>query len=72
MGQLDHELQAIAYPVSGWVRVERLARPLKSIELTLARIEWCSLGDGSNQLAKETTDIQLTQIADGAYDARVS
>lgn len=49
--------------------MERLGRPLKSIELTLARVEWCSLGDGSTQVAKEITDIQLTQIADGTDTA---
>lgn len=52
--------------MTGWIRVESLTRPLRSIELTLARVEWCSVGDGSSQVAKETTDIQLTQIADGA------
>ena len=39
--------------------------PLRSIELTLGRVEWCTVGDHSNSVAREATDIQCTQVADG-------
>ncbi len=46
-------------------QVEHCALPLKSIELTLGRVEWCTVGDHSNSVAREATDIQCTQVADG-------
>jgi hypothetical protein len=44
---------------------ERCVAPLKSIELTLGRVEWCTVGDHSNSIAREATDIQCTQVSDG-------
>ncbi len=46
-------------------QVERCIVPLKSIELTLGRVEWCTVGDHSNSVAREATDIQCTQVGDG-------
>jgi hypothetical protein len=45
--------------------VERCALPLKSIELTLGRVEWCTVGDHSSSIAREATDIQCTQVGEG-------
>lgn len=64
-GRIDHGTVAIQRPVSGWVKVERCAAPLKCIELTLGRVEWCTVGDHSNSIAREATDIQCTQVGDG-------
>jgi hypothetical protein len=64
-GRVDHGTVAIQRPVSGWVKVERCVAPLKSIELTLGRVEWCTVGDHSNSIAREATDIQCTQVSDG-------
>lgn len=47
------------------LQVERCVLPLRSIELTLGRVEWCTVGDHSNSVAREATDIQCTQVADG-------
>ncbi len=46
-------------------QVERCAATLKSIELTLGRVEWCTVGDHSSSIAREATDIQCTQVAEG-------
>ena len=64
-GRVDHGTVAIQRPVSGRVKVERCAAPLRSIELTLGRVEWCTVGDHSNSIAREATDIQCTQVGDG-------
>ena len=45
--------------------MERCIAPLKSIELTLGRVEWCTVGDHSSSVAREATDIQCTQVGDG-------
>ena len=45
--------------------MEHCELPLKSIELTLGRVEWCTVGDHSNSVAREATDIQCTQVAEG-------
>lgn len=65
VGHLDHGTVAIQKPVSGWIKVERCLLPIRSIELTLGRVEWCTVGDHSNSVAREATDIQCTQVAEG-------
>ena len=45
--------------------MERCSFPLKSIELTLGRVEWCTVGDHSSSIAREATDIQCTQVGEG-------
>ena len=46
--------------------MEQAGPALRSIELVLCRVEWCSLGDSSTSVAREATEIQVTQLADGA------
>lgn len=64
-GRIDHSVAAIQSPLTGCVVVEQCPLALRSIELTLARIEWCTVGDLGHSIARETTDIQCTQVADG-------
>jgi len=56
---------ALQRPVAGWVTVEACRGVLRSVELTLGRVEWCTVGDHSSSVAREATDIQCTQIAEG-------
>ena len=62
-GQLDSTTCNIAEPLSGEVLIEECSATIKSIELQLVRVETCSYQDG---LAREATEIQNIQIADGA------
>ena len=69
-------LRCASYELRPWLKqglpwyraqVERPLKALKSIEITLGRVEWCALGDSTTSVAKEATDIQVTQVADGAH-----
>eukprot|EP01064_Diplonema_japonicum_P007002 TRINITY_DN14762_c0_g1_i1.p1 TRINITY_DN14762_c0_g1~~TRINITY_DN14762_c0_g1_i1.p1 ORF type:complete len:334 (+),score=45.40 TRINITY_DN14762_c0_g1_i1:69-1004(+) len=61
-GQLDSYTCDIAKPLTGNIRVEACSQKIKSIELQLVRVEFCAAAEG---VAKEATEIQNIQIADG-------
>ena len=61
-GQLDSVVCNIAQPLTGEVCIEECSATIRSIELQLVRVETCSYQDG---LAREATEIQNIQIADG-------
>ncbi|KAL1500475.1 hypothetical protein AB1Y20_013132 [Prymnesium parvum] len=62
-GVLDSVICSIQHPLSGEVIVEECSATIKSIELQLVRVETCSYADG---MAREATEIQNIQIADGS------
>eukprot|EP01065_Artemidia_motanka_P029419 TRINITY_DN35534_c0_g1_i1.p1 TRINITY_DN35534_c0_g1~~TRINITY_DN35534_c0_g1_i1.p1 ORF type:complete len:313 (+),score=91.47 TRINITY_DN35534_c0_g1_i1:89-1027(+) len=62
VGQLDNYMCDISKPLLGHVRVESCSQQLKSIELQLVRVEFCAAAD---VVAKEATEIQNIQIAEG-------
>jgi len=61
-GHLDHTNCHISLPLTGELRIDRCAVDIKSIELQLVRVESCSYMEGE---AREATEIQNIQIADG-------
>eukprot|EP01121_Diplochlamys_sp_Union-15-3_P015908 TRINITY_DN5324_c0_g1_i1.p1 TRINITY_DN5324_c0_g1~~TRINITY_DN5324_c0_g1_i1.p1 ORF type:complete len:307 (-),score=47.86 TRINITY_DN5324_c0_g1_i1:62-982(-) len=61
-GKLDSSVCVITQPFSGTLKVEDCDSEIKSIELQLVRVETCGCADG---FAKEPTEIQNIQIADG-------
>eukprot|EP01059_Diplonema_ambulator_P033160 TRINITY_DN6810_c0_g1_i1.p1 TRINITY_DN6810_c0_g1~~TRINITY_DN6810_c0_g1_i1.p1 ORF type:complete len:289 (+),score=68.50 TRINITY_DN6810_c0_g1_i1:63-929(+) len=61
-GQLDSYTCDIARPLTGVIKVESCSQKIKSIELQLVRVEFCAAQEG---VAKEATEIQNIQIADG-------
>eukprot|EP00325_Prymnesiales_sp_UTEX-LB-985_P005825 CAMPEP_0174697850 /NCGR_PEP_ID=MMETSP1094-20130205/3604_1 /TAXON_ID=156173 /ORGANISM="Chrysochromulina brevifilum, Strain UTEX LB 985" /LENGTH=330 /DNA_ID=CAMNT_0015894919 /DNA_START=51 /DNA_END=1043 /DNA_ORIENTATION=- len=61
-GQLDSTICNIAQPLTGEVIVEECTATIKSVELQLVRVETCGYQDG---MAREATEIQNIQIADG-------
>merc|ERR1711916_1880 len=61
-GQLDSGYCAINRPLTGEVIVEESSEPIKSIEIQLVRVETCGCAQG---FAKESTEIQNIQIAEG-------
>ena len=62
-GQIDSTVCNIAAPFTGEVIVEECSATIKSMELQLVRVETCGYADGQ---AREATEIQNIQIADGA------
>lgn len=67
-GRIDHAVAAIQRPIVGCITVHHCPVVLRSIELTLSRVEWCTVGDLGHSIAREATDIQCTQVADGDVD----
>ena len=61
-GQLDSVTCNISQPLTGVVTIEECSATIRSIELQLVRVETCGYQDG---LAREATEIQNIQIADG-------
>jgi hypothetical protein len=61
-GSLDSVTCNINKPFTGHIVVEEAEAIIKSIELQLVRVETCGCADG---FAKEATEIQNIQIADG-------
>jgi len=61
-GTLDSALCNINKPFTGNLVLEEALSTIKSIELQLVRVETCGCADG---YAKEATEIQNIQIADG-------
>jgi len=61
-GQLSTALCSINKPFTGKLVVDESDACIKSIELQLVRVETCGCADG---FAKEATEIQNIQIADG-------
>jgi len=61
-GELDSALCNINRPFTGELRFDESEAVIKSIELQLVRVETCGCADG---YAKEATEIQNIQIADG-------
>jgi len=61
-GYLDTAACNINRPISGQLVLEESDAVIKSIELQLVRVETCGCADG---YAKEATEIQNIQIADG-------
>uniref|UniRef100_A0A7N1A6P9 Uncharacterized protein n=1 Tax=Kalanchoe fedtschenkoi TaxID=63787 RepID=A0A7N1A6P9_KALFE len=53
---------SLSNPLSGELRVEKSAIPIKSIDIHLLRVESILVGE---RIATETSLIQTTQIADG-------
>ena len=68
-GQLDTCKCDISRPLTGHVRLSACTQKIKSIELQLVRVEYCAApeanGSASTQVAKEATEIQNIQVADG-------
>ena len=63
VGRLDSVACNIGQPLTGEVVVEECSATIKSIELQLVRVETCGYQEG---MAREATEIQNIQIADGA------
>jgi hypothetical protein len=61
-GQLDNTSCIMNQPFAGSITVEECEQTIKSIELQLVRVETCGCAEG---YAKEATEIQNIQIADG-------
>jgi len=61
-GKLDHTNCHVGLPLSGELLISKCAVDIKSIELQLVRVESCSYLEGE---AREATEIQNIQIADG-------
>ncbi|PAA72801.1 hypothetical protein BOX15_Mlig009232g1, partial [Macrostomum lignano] len=61
-GQLTSSHISISEPLSGELVIEQCATRIKSVELQLVRVETCGCLEG---YAKETTEIQNIQVADG-------
>eukprot|EP01012_Entosiphon_sulcatum_P017667 TRINITY_DN2240_c0_g1_i1.p1 TRINITY_DN2240_c0_g1~~TRINITY_DN2240_c0_g1_i1.p1 ORF type:complete len:308 (+),score=39.93 TRINITY_DN2240_c0_g1_i1:20-943(+) len=61
-GQLDSAVCDIAKPFTGHIRIEHCDMRIRSIELQLVRVEFCAAAEG---VAKEATEIQNIQIAEG-------
>ncbi|KAJ8313304.1 hypothetical protein KUTeg_009090 [Tegillarca granosa] len=61
-GKLDSSNMCINKPLTGELVVESCASPIKSIEIQLVRVETCGCAEG---FAKDATEIQNIQIADG-------
>lgn len=61
-GKLDSSNMCINKPLTGELVVESCASPIKSIEIQLVRVETCGCAEG---YAKDATEIQNIQIADG-------
>jgi len=61
-GQLSTAVCTLEDPISGEVVLESSDAVIKSVELQLVRVETCGCADG---YAKEATEIQNIQIADG-------
>jgi len=61
-GQLSTAVCSLEDPITGEVMLESSDAVIKSVELQLVRVETCGCADG---YAKEATEIQNIQIADG-------
>ncbi|KAJ9469568.1 Down syndrome critical region protein 3-like protein [Diplonema papillatum] len=61
-GQLDAYQCDISKPLTGYLKLESCSQKIKSIELQLVRVEYCAAQEA---VAKEATEIQNIQIADG-------
>eukprot|EP01061_Rhynchopus_euleeides_P003602 TRINITY_DN12878_c1_g1_i1.p1 TRINITY_DN12878_c1_g1~~TRINITY_DN12878_c1_g1_i1.p1 ORF type:complete len:351 (+),score=142.09 TRINITY_DN12878_c1_g1_i1:92-1054(+) len=68
-GRLDASKCDISRPLTGHVRLGTCSQRIKSIELQLVRVEYCAASETSSQntaqVAKEATEIQNIQVADG-------
>jgi len=62
VGKLENACCYINKPLLGHLAIEESDAEIKSIELQLVRVETCGCADG---FAKEATEIQNIQIADG-------
>eukprot|EP01094_Clydonella_sp_ATCC50884_P022388 TRINITY_DN5124_c0_g1_i1.p1 TRINITY_DN5124_c0_g1~~TRINITY_DN5124_c0_g1_i1.p1 ORF type:complete len:297 (-),score=88.83 TRINITY_DN5124_c0_g1_i1:288-1178(-) len=62
VGVLDNATCLINQPCTGHLVIEEADSEIRSIELQLVRVETCGCADG---FAKEATEIQNIQIADG-------
>uniref|UniRef100_A0A6B2LCZ5 Vacuolar protein sorting-associated protein 26C n=1 Tax=Arcella intermedia TaxID=1963864 RepID=A0A6B2LCZ5_9EUKA len=62
VGKLDTNRCLMSEPFEGYLVLKSCAEPIKCIELQLVRVETCGCADG---WAKEATEIQNIQIADG-------
>ncbi|XP_063681068.1 vacuolar protein sorting-associated protein 26C-like [Bolinopsis microptera] len=61
-GTLERAVCDIEQPLQGTIMVEHSAKPIKSVELQLVRVETCGCAEG---YAKDATEIQNIQIAEG-------
>ncbi|XP_060588830.1 vacuolar protein sorting-associated protein 26C-like, partial [Ruditapes philippinarum] len=61
-GKLDSALLCISKPLTGEIVIESCETGIKSIEIQLVRVETCGCAEG---FAKDATEIQNIQIADG-------
>ncbi|KAL3886778.1 hypothetical protein ACJMK2_026751 [Sinanodonta woodiana] len=61
-GKIDSSVMCITKPLTGELVLESCETPVKSIEIQLVRVETCGCAEG---YAKESTEIQNIQIADG-------
>ena len=68
-GKLDNSKCDISKPLTGHVTLGSCSQRIKSIELQLVRVEYCAAAEQSGQtnaqVAKEATEIQNIQVADG-------
>lgn len=68
-GHLDTAICNIAKPITGELVVDHSDVPIKSIEMQLVRVETCGCAEG---YAKDATEIQNLQIADGDICRRMT
>ncbi|XP_052806911.1 vacuolar protein sorting-associated protein 26C-like [Mya arenaria] len=61
-GKIDSSLLCITKPLTGEIVLESCETGVKSIEIQLVRVETCGCAEG---FAKDATEIQNIQIADG-------
>ncbi|KAL4229541.1 Down syndrome critical region protein 3 [Mactra antiquata] len=61
-GKLDSSTLCITKPLTGEIVIEQCEAAIKSIEIQLVRVETCGCAEG---YAKDATEIQNIQIADG-------
>lgn len=62
-GVLDRTSWFLEEAITGTIKVERSAAPLKAIEIELCRVEGCSTTEG--QVMTETSPVQFTQVVHG-------
>ncbi|XP_052744824.1 vacuolar protein sorting-associated protein 26C isoform X1 [Bicyclus anynana] len=60
--ELDSTVCALDAPLTGKIRVDECAAPIKSIELQLVRLETCGCAEG---YSKDATEIQNIQVGEG-------
>ncbi|XP_017775160.1 PREDICTED: Down syndrome critical region protein 3 homolog [Nicrophorus vespilloides] len=61
-GKMDSTRCSVAKPLTGFLVLEKCAKPIRSVELQLVRVETCGCAEG---YSRDATEIQNIQIGDG-------